>query len=186
MLEAFYLGLYLLLVSPILIKLGWDNPYGVFFVLFALSIPGIYALVIGAPYLPTKKSLVRKMVKIAKIKKTDKVVDLGCGDGRIVFEASKKAKLSTGYELSIPVYVWAKVKSFFIPRSKIKYKDFWKQDYTDTNVIFCFLLVQSMKKFEKEIWPNLASNTKVISNTFKLPNIKPAYDKDGIKMYIKP
>ncbi len=41
-------------------------------------------------FLPTPQEVVDKMLETAKVKKTDVVYDLGCGDGRIVVSAAKK------------------------------------------------------------------------------------------------
>ena len=35
------------------------------------------------PYVPTTEEAVKAMLKLADVKKTDVVYDLGCGDGRI-------------------------------------------------------------------------------------------------------
>src|ERR1035438_9960066 len=41
------------------------------------------------PYVPTTDEAVQAMLKLADVKKTDVVYDLGCGDGRIVIAAAK-------------------------------------------------------------------------------------------------
>ena len=41
------------------------------------------------PYVPTTEAAVQAMLKLADVKKTDVVYDLGCGDGRIVITAAK-------------------------------------------------------------------------------------------------
>src|ERR1700691_2160860 len=41
------------------------------------------------PYIPTTYEAVKAMRKLAEVKKTDIVYDLGCGDGRIVVAAAK-------------------------------------------------------------------------------------------------
>src|SRR5437764_13592847 len=41
-------------------------------------------------YVPSEQVVVEKMLEMAKVKKTDVVFDLGCGDGRIVITAAKK------------------------------------------------------------------------------------------------
>ncbi len=41
------------------------------------------------PYVPTTEEAVQAMLKLAGVKKTDVVYDLGCGDGRIVIAAAK-------------------------------------------------------------------------------------------------
>src|SRR6266481_740624 len=42
------------------------------------------------PYLPTTEEAVVAMLKLADVKSTDVVYDLGCGDGRIVVAAAKQ------------------------------------------------------------------------------------------------
>jgi SAM-dependent methyltransferase len=188
MIEAFLLGLYILVISPILFSLGFNSPAFYFLLLFGLSIPGIYAMIIGAPFVPTKKEKFLKMIKLAKINKNSIVYDLGSGDGRFVFAAAKlNAKKSIGYELSLPIYILTKTRSFFYKNADIRYKNFWndQKNYSDADVIFCFLLIKPMQKFKTEIWPNLKPGCLVISNIFSLPDTKPIFDKEGIRVYKK-
>src|SRR5256885_14898094 len=42
------------------------------------------------PYVPTTEEAVKAMLKLADVKKSDTVYDLGCGDGRIVIAAAKE------------------------------------------------------------------------------------------------
>src|SRR5260370_42469164 len=42
------------------------------------------------PYVPTTEEAVKAMLKLADLKKSDIVYDLGCGDGRIVIAAAKE------------------------------------------------------------------------------------------------
>src|SRR5947209_12286390 len=41
------------------------------------------------PFVPTTDEAVQAMLKLADVKKSDVVYDLGCGDGRIVIAAAK-------------------------------------------------------------------------------------------------
>src|SRR5207253_9923257 len=41
------------------------------------------------PYVPTTEEAAKAMLKLADVKKTDVVYDLGCGDGRIGIAAGK-------------------------------------------------------------------------------------------------
>src|ERR1019366_1395762 len=41
------------------------------------------------PFVPTTDEAVQAMLKLADVKKTDVVYDLGCGDGRIVIAAAR-------------------------------------------------------------------------------------------------
>ena len=51
-------------------------------------------------YVPTPHDVVDKMLDMAKVKKGDVVLDLGCGDGRIVVAAAKKGAKATGYDIN--------------------------------------------------------------------------------------
>ena len=41
------------------------------------------------PYVPTSEKAVQEMLKLAGVKQSDLVYDLGCGDGRLVIAAAK-------------------------------------------------------------------------------------------------
>lgn len=188
MIEAFLLGLYILILSPILFSLGIQDPYLYFFIMLILTLPGIYAMFRGAPFVPTTKDKVKKMIKLADINSNSIVYDLGSGDGRFIFAAAKAgAKKSVGYELSMPIYLLAKFRSFFNPKTHFRFRDFWFEadKLADADVVFCFLMVKSMAKFETQIWPHLKPGSKVISNLFRMPGQTPILDENGIRVYQK-
>jgi SAM-dependent methyltransferase len=188
MVEAFLLGLYILILSPVLFSLGVEDPYAYFLIMFILTLPGIYAMFRGAPFVPTAQKRVQKMVKIAKITNKSIIYDLGSGDGRFIFAAAKAgAKNAIGYELSLPIYLLSKFRSFFIPNAEFRYKDFWfdSEKFKNADVIFCFLMIKPMAKFESKIWPHLKPGCLVVSNVFRLPGIKPIKEVDGIRVYKK-
>ena len=55
---------------------------------------------VKVPYLPAPNGAVDKMFQLAQIKPNEKVYDLGCGNGNILFKAEKKCKAnSIGYEI---------------------------------------------------------------------------------------
>jgi cyclopropane fatty-acyl-phospholipid synthase-like methyltransferase len=151
----------------------------------AIIIPGAYATYTGAPFVPTSQKTLRKMIELAKIKKGEKVYDLGCGDGRLVFAAAKKGANAVGYEFSVPTFLWAKIRSLIYPRSSIQLRDFWKQNYKDADVIFCYLLTDTMQVFKKKVWPQLKPGTRVVSHAFRMKDIQPVKKEDGVVLYMK-
>lgn len=125
------------------------------------------------------------MLDLADLKKTDVAYDLGCGDGRLVFWAAKFCKKAIGYELSIPLFLFGKIRELFNGKNaQICYGNIWKQDYNDANVIFCYLLPKAMKQFYKEVWPKLKPGTKVISNAFQIHEVKPTKKEGKVYLYI--
>lgn len=158
-----------------------------FLVGFVLVLPGLYAMYFGAPFLISSKKRIEDMLEIGDFKAHDRVVDLGCGDGRILRMLRKKGvKNLTGYEFSLPTYLWAKFLSFYYHGSeKIYWRNFWRENLEGFNVLICFLLPKTMLDFERKIWPKLAKGTRVISNEFKMKNVRPSKTCGHVYLYIK-
>lgn len=165
-------------------NLTWLDPRFIVIVLFLLILPGLYAAFTSGPFVPSARNRHRTMLKIADLSSKDVVYDLGCGDGRLVFASAPHVKKAIGYELSIPLYLFGKLVSVFkSKKAHIRYGNIWTQDYTDADVIFCYLLPGSMKKFYKKVWPKLKPGTRVISNAFQIHDLKPDIEEDKVYLY---
>ncbi len=163
-------------------------------VLFALSLIGcLWGGLSGAPYVPTKRSVAEQMIRLAEIEPDMKVFDLGCGDGRLVFMAEKKGAVAIGVEISLPVYIWAKLlQKIRKHKGTIVHGSMWNADVKDADVIFTYLFPKMMDRFQQEMFPQLKNGCKVITHGFALkgrePDIfwKPKTGKRGrIFVYIK-
>jgi len=165
-------------------NITWIDPRIIVSFLFLLIVPGIYAAFTSGPFVPSARKRRRTMLKLAELSDDDIAYDLGCGDGRLVFSASKFAKKAVGYDLSIPLVLYGKIISLFYPRANIHFGNIWKQNYDDANVIFCYLLPGAMKQFHKEVWPKLKPGTRVISNAFEIHELKPAKKEDKVYLYL--
>jgi ubiquinone/menaquinone biosynthesis C-methylase UbiE len=90
----------------------------------------------------TGRKKMSEMVKRLDFKKGDTFVDLGCGDGRVVFEVAKKFKgvSCIGYEIS-PIHIMiAKLsKAVLFPfsnRVRIVAENFLKADLGEVDVVY--------------------------------------------------
>lgn len=153
--------------------------------LILLSLPGLWATRTGAPSIPTRKKVLYTMLRLARITPGEKVYDLGCGDGRVVFAARKAGAKAVGYELSLPTYLLAKLRSLAHPGSRIEYKNFWTQDYSDADVVFCYLLTSSMQTFKEKVWPHLKPGCRVVSHAFTMKGVAPKEEENGVIVYVK-
>lgn len=141
-------------------------------ILFIFIATFVYAGWSAAPWAPTRKADVVRFLKLANIKPGDKVFDLGCGDGRLLFAAAEKGAVVTGYEISLLPYIIAKIKQLSFAQkdktphhslclgagqAKILFKDFWNVDLSDANIVYFFLMpkvyAKLRAKFEKELKP---------------------------------
>jgi SAM-dependent methyltransferase len=149
--------------------------------------PGVYAMLFGAPLTITSKRRFSAMLELGKFKKSDVVYDLGCGDGRVIHKISKEGvKKAIGYELSIPTFLVAIVRKWVVRgEEEIRFGNFWNQDYEKATVLICFLLPDSMKQFEKKIWPKLPKGARVLSNDAQMKNVKPEKELHKVYLYLK-
>lgn len=149
-------------------------------------LPGLYAAFTSGPFVPSARKRHQTMIRLAKIASSDVVYDMGCGDGRLVFESARHAKKAIGYELSIPLVLWGKIVGMLRrSKAKIRFGNIWKQDYSDADVIFCYLMPGAMKKFYQAVWPNLKKGTRVISNAFQMHDIQPVETEEKVYLYVR-
>ena len=137
----------------------------------------ILPLFVGAPFDITHRKELRKMIKFSKIRKGDKVVDLGSGDGRVVIEFAKlkDVKEVHGFEIN-PFLVYIsrrRIKKLGLQKKAfIHWKDFWNINLSEYNVVIVFQVIFVMGKLENKLKRELKKDSRVISNTWKFPNWK--------------
>lgn len=149
-----------------------------------------YAGLRGAPWVPTKKADVERFLKLAEIQPGQKMVDLGCGDGRLVCAAANAGAEAQGYELSLIPYGLAKVRRLFQPGRRsisIHYRDAWKADLSDVDVVYFFLMRSVYPKLKEKLESELRPGSKVIAYVWPVEGWEPfAVDEvEGFpKMYL--
>ena len=145
-----------------------------FFFLLALA-GSLLGSSFGSPFVPTQRKVLQKMIALAQIKSGERVFDLGCGDGRVVFAAEKKGAICTGIEISPPVWLIARVRRFFAgKKSEIRLGNIFKQkDLSQANVIFLFMLPAVMERFHRLIFPKLKPGTRIVSHAFSMKGLRP-------------
>lgn len=126
----------------------------------------------GVPFVSLSKKQLRAVDKNIKLKPNDKVVDLGCGDARVLRMFEKQGvKDLTGYEINFWAYLMAKIKNKLLKsKSKVYFKNFKKVDLSKYNVIFCYLLDNYLNSLKEKFDKELKSGTKIISYSFSIKN----------------
>ena len=143
-------------------------------ILAIVLIPTLIALLWGAPWVPTPMNRVKKMLHLAKVKPCEKVVDLGCGDGRLVHHASRhhQAK-AVGLELSPLIYMMAKLaQPYHILRgskAQVKFKNFYSHDLSDVDVLVFYLMPHALKRISPKFKKELKPGTRIVSYAFEMP-----------------
>ncbi len=162
----------------------WVDPRWVVFIFFALLVPGMWGAFTTGPYVPSGLKRRESMLRLAKLKSTDVVYELGCGDGGMIFTAAKTVRKAVGFEISIPLVCFAILRKW-LTRSPahIRWANIWKQDYRDADVLFCYLMPNSMKRIYEQVWPTLKPGTRIVTHAFRLSELQPIAKEEGVYVY---
>lgn len=152
-------------------------------VAFTFLIPAIQA----APFMATDKKKMHHMLLHAALKPTDRVVDIGSGDGRIVLAAAAANCTAYGYEIN-PFLVWwsrRKAKKLQVKnRAIFLCKNFWDVDFSEFDVVFVFGIGYMMPKLARKLQKELRPGTRLISNGFHMPDWTYVAKDDEFFVYI--
>ncbi|OQX51455.1 hypothetical protein B5M47_00425 [candidate division CPR3 bacterium 4484_211] len=147
----------------------------------------IYSMLFGAPYAPSQKGVIEKMIKLGEIKQGTKVVDLGSGDGRLLIAVTRLGAEAHGYEINPFLFCWSKIR---IKRARTKkalvhLKDFWRVNLSNYDVVFLFGTPLIMGRLEKKLQKELPHNARVVSNYFQFPNWPLSKKLGKVYCYVK-
>ncbi len=145
---------------------------------------------LDVPYVPSPNPVVDAMLKLADVKKTDTVMDLGCGDGRIVISAAKTyGAHGVGVDLN-PERVEearANAKSAGVD-SMVRFEenDLFKADISNASVVTLYLLPGVNERLKPKLLSDLKPGTRVVSHSFDMGEWKPDKEEvvDGRHIYL--
>ena len=127
-------------------------------------------------FVPTPHEVVEIMLRLADVKKDDVVMDLGCGDGRIVVAAAKKVGCkAAGYDID-PVRVKESLEN--VKKEKvedlvtIEEKDVFTLDLSKASVITLYLLPSLNVKLIPQL-EKMKPGCRITSHDFDMKGVKP-------------
>jgi SAM-dependent methyltransferase len=127
---------------------------------------------LDVPYVPTTPEAVDAMLKLAEVKNTDVVYDLGCGDGRIVIAAAKTyGAHGVGIDIDPQRIAEANANAKRAGVEKIvrfEENDLFKADFKEATVVTLFLLSSVNQRLKPKLLAELKPGTRVVSNTFDM------------------
>ena len=145
----------------------------------------------GALFVSTSKVRINAVFEAIPMKAGQVLVDLGCGDGRVLRCAQKSYRIKgIGYEVNLMAYLKARSLSFLSSDVEIKRQDFWSVDLSGADVVFCYLYPDVMKKLAAKLKANLKPGATIVSCNFRIPGftssrvLHPAGSLHGDPVYI--
>lgn len=157
------------------------------FILYALFFT-ILPLLFGASYEKTNDEVAKKMIQFSKIKKGEKMADLGSGDGALVIAFAKKGAEAHGYEINpfLVLYSKRRIKQLHLEKKGfIHWKNFWKVNLAQFDIITIFQISYLMPLLEKKLRKEKKPKRRVLTNHWKINNQTPLKEsKVGTGIYL--
>lgn len=141
--------------------------------LYAFSLLSVFPVTKGAMFHPSARIRVKTFLDHVPMKAGDILIDIGCGDGRVLKEANRRYGVrAIGFEVNPLAYLLARLRTMGISGIEVKWKNFWKVNIRDADVVFCYLFPDVMERLSEKLKGELRPGTRVISCNFPLPGWK--------------
>ncbi len=129
------------------------------------------------PYVPTPYPVVEAMLKLGRIQAQDFVIDLGCGDGRIVVMAAGKFQArGLGYDLNPERIAEANENAKnagVTDRVKFIEKNLFDADIHEATLVTLYLLPNVNLRLRPRLVRELKLGTRIVSHSFTMGDWKP-------------
>ncbi len=124
-------------------------------------------------WVPTPEAVAQRMLDMAEVKRGDRVVDLGSGDGQIAIAAAKRGARARGIEFN-PDMVALSRRMAQAARVDVDFQqgDIFVSDFRDADVVTLFLLPHLNEKL-RPILLDMRPGTRVTSHQFLMGDWEP-------------
>ncbi|MSU45056.1 MAG: class I SAM-dependent methyltransferase [Candidatus Zambryskibacteria bacterium] len=147
----------------------------VVFILFVLA-QFIAVFTTHAPFVPVPKEIEKEIVSNLNLNNDSVLFDLGCGDARILTEASLEYPMikAVGVEIAFLPFLLAKFKTRSYKNITIKREDIFRTDLKDATHVFLYLYPKVINRLIHNIKAQCKPGTTIVSCDFELDNYKPS------------
>ena len=150
-----------------------------------------YAAVSGAPWVPTWKRDITRIINLGQPQKGEVFYELGCGTaGTVISVAEKSGAKGIGVELSFLQFLIAYIRAK-LSRSNvsIKWKKLFKINLADADIIYLFLMPEAYEKLRAKLERELKPGTRVISYVWPIKgwdvvNVDKKSGKQALYLYV--
>lgn len=148
-----------------------------------------------APFVPSRPEVVKKMLEIAYVGPKDTVIDLGCGDGRILIAAVKDfgVERAIGYEMRKDLYKQTLndiKKQNLEDNITLINDDLLKADLSQATVITLYLTTSGNERLKPKLEKETKNRSRIVSHDFSItgwrPSMKEEFSSHIIYLYTMP
>lgn len=131
---------------------------------------------VEAPWVPTPINIVESVLDLISVSVGDVVVDLGCGDGRVVIEVAKRGAKGVCIEIDAKLIEIARNKEQQLnveERIVFINDDMFKVDISYATIVYMYLTTNIINKLKSKILTELRPGTTIISLDYSLDWLEP-------------
>src|SRR2546423_12582492 len=121
-------------------------------------------------WVPTPPALIGKMLDLAAVTRTDFVVDLGSGDGRLVIAAAERGARALGVEYDADMVSLARrnaAAAGVAERAQFIQGDMFQADISKATLLALFLLPSNLTRLGPKFL-ELPAGTRIVTNTYRI------------------
>ncbi len=142
----------------------------------------------GAPWVPTPRSIVHRMLSLAQVRPGEAVYDLGCGDGRVLVMAARRFRArAVGIEIDLSRFLWclAVITALGLRRRvRLIRGDLFRQELREADVVVTYLLQETNDRLQAKLLREMRPGARVVSNTFCFSELKLAASDEEYRIYL--
>lgn len=145
----------------------------------------VIAIFRGAAPIPSRQSTVRRMIAVAQVKRGDRLVDLGSGDGRILFHAAACGAQCIGFEIN-PFLCWYTRLRAFVTGAKgveVSRSDLWKADLSSADVLTIYMVPQYMPRLKAKVQAEMKPGSRIVAAVYPFPDWEPKERVENVFLY---
>lgn len=123
----------------------------------------------GAPWVPTRRRDVARIVALAAPQRDDVVADVGCGDGTILAAFAAAGCRVRGWELALAPWLVARVRLRQLRDARVLWGDFWNANLMDADIVYAFLMPSALHRLAGKLARELRPGARVLTYVWPLP-----------------
>ncbi len=141
----------------------------------------------GAPFLPVRQKDIRDFLSLVPVGEADVVVDMGCGDGRVLCAAAERGARVVGYEVN-PILAgiarWRLRR--FGDRAVVYRRNFFDANLQEATIVTAFALGTIMPKIVDLLDVTTQKHVTFVSFVFRAPRWREIGSKGQVRVYTRP
>lgn len=129
---------------------------------------------VSVPWVRTGSRTSKRMLELAGFKPGMRVLDLGSGDGSIVFQAVSMGGEGIGIERLWPLVFYSRFRSKWLGQGRATFLrgDIFQDELPAANIVTVYLFTGVNKRIEPRLQEWFPSGTRVVSREFEFPTLR--------------